>query len=255
MEISLANFFGALLAIGSRISGLMLFVPFFSHAGIPVRIKAVLVVAITALLYPVVAVNLRPIAPSSWPWLIASELIVGIALGLTTNLVFEGVQVAGQVMSVQMGFSLVNIIDPQTQVDTTVLSVFTQTIAFLTFLALNVHHWILRMLAGSFETLPPGSARFGGAFTETVLKEGGSILAMGVQIAAPVLAATLVADLLLGLLGKAAPQMPLIFLGPSIKALLSIVLLAAALPYWPGLFARLYGQSLGMTERVLMLAR
>ena len=74
MEISLANLLGALLMIGARISGLMLFVPFFGHGAVPIRIKAALVVAITAVLYPVVSVRIHAVAPSSWPWLLGSEL-------------------------------------------------------------------------------------------------------------------------------------------------------------------------------------
>lgn len=255
MEISLAKVLGALLVIGARISGLMLFVPFFGHAAVPIRIKAVLVVAITAVLYPVLAGRLQFAAPSQWPWLLGSEMLIGIAMGIATNLVFEGVQVAGHVMSVQMGYSLVNILDPQTQVDTTVISVFTELLALSMFLALNVHHWILRLLAQSFESVPPGSATFGGAFVSGVLQAGGSILSIGVQIAAPVLTATIVADLLLGLLSKATPQMPLLILGPAIKAMLSTLLLSAALPYWPRLFSQLFQQSAAVTERLLLLAR
>ena len=59
---------------------------------------------------------------------------------------------------------------------------------------------------------------------------------LGVQIAAPVLSATLAADIVLGLLGKASPQMPLMLLGPAIKSLLGIFVLIATLKYWPDLF-------------------
>lgn len=255
MEISLAKLLTALLAIGSRVSGLVLFVPFFSHAAIPVRIKAVLVVAITAVLYPVVSPQLSITTSAQWPWIVGSELLLGIALGLTTNLVFEGVQLAGQVMSIQMGYSLVNIMDPTTQVETTVVSLFTELMALLLFLALDIHHWILRMIAMSFASMPPGAVTFDATFVSTVLREGGVILAIGVQIAAPVLAATLTADILLGLLGKASPQLPLLILGPAIKAMLSILLLAAALPYWPRLFSLLFEKSLGLTGRLLVVAR
>ncbi|HUM04065.1 MAG TPA: flagellar biosynthetic protein FliR [Terriglobales bacterium] len=251
----MAKLAGTLLAIGARISGLMLFVPFFAHTAVPARIKIVLMMALTAVLYPVLAPKLQPPTLEHWPWLVGSEMLIGIALGLVMNLVFEGVQLAGQVMSLQMGYSLVNILDPQTQVDTTVVSLFTEIIALLTFLALDVHHWILRLLAQSFESIPPGVAQFGPAFTGFVLRSAGSVLSIGVQIAAPVLSATIVADLLLGLLSKAAPQMPVLFLGPAVKAMLSVLLLAGALPYWPRLFSALFQQSMVLSDRILQLAR
>jgi flagellar biosynthetic protein FliR len=255
MELPLAKLLGALLMIGARISGLMIFMPFFGHAAIPVRIKIVLMVAITAVLYPVLSARLPTPPVERWPFVLGSELLIGLGLGIATNLLFEGVQVAGQVMSVQMGYSLVNILDPQTQVETTVVSLFTGLMALLTFLALDVHHWILRMLAHSFETLPPGVATFGPGFFLTLLRTGGSVLSLGVQIAAPVLAATIVADLMLGLLSKAAPQMPVLFLGPAVKAMMSLLLLAGALPYWPNIFSKVLQQSLGLSERLLQLAR
>jgi len=255
MELSLAKYLGALLVIGARISGLMLFVPFFSHNAVSSRIKIVLMMALTAVLYPVLSAKVQPTVPRDWPWLLGSEVLIGIALGITTNLVFEGVQLAGQIMSVQMGYSLVNILDPQTQVDTTVVALFTQIMALLTFLALDVHHWILRLLVQSFERVPPGFAEFGPAFAGFVLRTGGSILSIGIQIAAPVLSATIVADLLLGLLSKAAPQMPILFLGPAVKAMLSVLLLAGALPFWPHLFSQLFQHSLMLSDHVLQLAR
>ncbi len=100
---------------------------------------------------------------SQWPMMVFSELLIGVALGIATNIVFDGVQMAGQVLSVQMGYSLVNILDPQTQVESTVMATFHQTIAMLIFLRLNVHFWILRALARSFDYLPPSSGHFGAA--------------------------------------------------------------------------------------------
>ena len=90
--------------------------------------------------------------------MVFSELLIGIALGVATNIVFDGVQMAGQVLSVQMGYSLVSILDPQTLAESTVVATFHQTIAMLIFLRLNVHLWILRALARSFDYLPPPQA-------------------------------------------------------------------------------------------------
>jgi flagellar biosynthesis protein FliR len=255
MDFSLGNTLGALLAIGARVSGLMLFAPFLGNASVPPRIKAMLAVTMTAVLYPSFGSRVGAVSTTEWPLLLGTELLLGVAIGITTNLVFESAQLAGQIFSVQMGYSLVNILDPMTQVDTTVLSVFSQTMALLIFLSLDVHHWIIRAVAHSFDYLPPGSASINAAFTSQVLHVGGSVLGVGVQIAAPVMTATLTSDVLLGLLGKASPQMPLIFLGPAVKGLFGLLLMAAAMHYWPDLFARLFTNSLGLTERVLHLAR
>ena len=235
-------------------SGLMLFAPFFGSATVPPRIKAVLVIAITAILYPVYSPHLPAVTMSHWPVLVASETLVGIGMGVATNIVFEGVLIAGQVLSVQMGYSLVNILDPTTQVDSTVIAFLHQSIAMLIFLALDVHHWILRAVAHSFEYLPPGSATVNPLFVQGLLHEGAVVLELGIQIAAPVLSATLLADIVLGLMGKASPQMPLMLLGPAIKSMLGVLILGVTMRFWPHLFERYFSESIVYTEHLLHLA-
>jgi flagellar biosynthesis protein FliR len=255
MEINLPSVIGAWLMIGIRMSGIVMFTPFFGDAVVPRGIKAGLVVTLTALLFPVLSMRVPAALPERWPLILVSELLIGIALGITANLIFEAAQMAGQVLSVQMGYSLVNILDPQTQIETNVLSVFHQNFLLLIFLALNAHHWLLRAMARSFDYLPPGSAHLQGAFVTGLLAAAGSVLKLGVQIAAPILGATIVADLFLGLLSKASPQLHLLMLRPSIKGLFGVMLLITVMRYWPQLFSRLLFQSLVRVDQLLHLAR
>jgi len=251
----LIHVFGALLTIGVRLTGLMLFAPFFGSVAISARVKAVLVLTLTALLYPITAGKIPQMTISQWPLMIFSESLIGVALGVVTNIVFDGVQMAGQVLSVQMGYSLVNILDPQTQVESTVVATFHQMIAMLIFLRLNVHLWILRALAHSFDYLPPSSGHFGAPFVSAALHAGAEVFAVGIQIAAPVLAATLLADIALGLLGKASPQLPLMLLGPAVKSILGLLVLISALTYWPSLFEHLFLGSVEQADHLLHLAQ
>jgi flagellar biosynthesis protein FliR len=244
-----------LLTIGTRVSGMMLFAPFFGSVAIPPRVKAILVLALTALLYPMLSAKMPDLSISQWPMVVFSELMIGVAVGVATNIVFDGVQMAGSILSVQMGYSLVNILDPQTQVDSTVVALFHQTIAMLIFLRLAVHLWILRALAQSFEYLPPSSGHFGAAFTTAAVHAGAAVFSIGIQIAAPVLSATLLADICLGLLGKASPQLPLMLLGPAVKSVLGLLVLISALKYWPNLFEHLFLNSMQLADRLLHLAR
>jgi flagellar biosynthetic protein FliR len=245
----------ALMTIGVRISGLMLFAPFFGGAVIPARIKAGLVLALTLLLFPTVGKNLGTYALGDWPIMVFTEFLIGVGMGLATNIVFEAAALAGQVLGLQMGYSLVNILDPQTQVDTTVIPVFYQTMVMLLFLRLDVVYWLLRAIGNSFLYLPPGATHLSGLFTQSVIGTGAQVFSLGVQIAAPVLSATLVTDILLGLLGKASPAMPLIVLGPAIKSLLGIGILIATLKYWPDLYRHLFEDSMASGEHLLHLAR
>jgi flagellar biosynthetic protein FliR len=245
----------AFLIIALRCSGLMLFAPFFGSVAIPARLKACLVLALSVLLFPVLAPSLSHVHLSAWPGLVTSELLIGAALGIATNLVFDAVQMAGQVLSTQMGFSLINILDPQTQVESTVVALFHQTLAMLIFLRFDVHLWLLRAVGRSFSIVPPGTEHISRAFTFSSIRAAGEVFTLGVQLAAPVLSATLIADVVLGLLGKAAPQAPLMLLGPPVKTLLALAILFVALKYWPPMLERFFLHSMDLSNQLLQQAR
>ena len=241
--------------VGVRIGMLMVFAPFFGSLGVPARVKAGLTVALTALLYPVYAPHALDLSGLNWCRVVAGEVILGLILGLTLTFVFEGAELAGQILGFQIGYSLVNVIDPQTQVDTPVLSIFHQAVVLLLFLQLGVHRWLLRGLAKSFEYMPPGVASPTPAATAELLHAAAAMLVIAVQIAAPALVATLLADIVLGLIGKASPQLPVLFMGLSVKALVGFLVLAGSLRYWPVLMERYFLRALQTMEHLLHLAR
>jgi flagellar biosynthetic protein FliR len=240
---------------GARVSGLMVFCPFLGSDAVPMPVKAALTLLLTVLLHPLHGV--AGMAPQSWQWaqVALSEAMVGLLLGLVANFFFEAVQMAGQVLGVQIGYSLANVFDPQTNADTPVLSEFHQMAALLIFLELNVHHWLLRAMVRSFSYLPPGSASMRLAVVGGLLHAAGGILLAGVQIAAPSLVATLVTDMALGFLGKASPQLPVLFIGLALKNLIGLSVLVAAMVYWPRIFNQQFVLGIQTAERLLHLAR
>jgi len=241
--------------VGVRVAGLLVFTPFLGSGAISPRIKAGLVLMLTALLYPVCGPREISLRPGGVLQVVLAEALVGILLGLAAQFVFEAAEFAGQFMGMQVGFGLVNIIDPTTQVDTPVLAVFSQTIVMLIFLQLGVHRWVVRGLASSFVYLPVGAALPTGEMTRTLLHAAGGIWLAGVQIAAPALVATLLADFVLGFLGKASPQLPVLFLGLSVKSMVGVLMLALSLRYWPVILERYFTSAIHGSERLLQLAR
>lgn len=251
---NLENMAITLCLIGGRTAGMVGFAPLFGHSAIPMRVKAALAIAIVMLLYPSFPARTLAYGQNHWVLCLASELLIGTVTGLVVNLVFDGVQLAGQIAATQFGFSLVNIIDPQTQVDTPVLSVFHQLVAMLIFLQLEVHHWLLRGLGHSFEYLPLGSV-LNPTSLEQLWKTSEAVWFVGLQIAAPVLVATVFTDMMLGLLSKASPQFPALLFGISLKILVGLLALSSAIYYWPTLFERLFGTAVATGERILHLAK
>jgi flagellar biosynthetic protein FliR len=253
--INLEEMIAAAAMVGMRITGLMIFAPFLGNQSVPPRIKAMLALSLTALLYPAVARGQASLDITRLPQMAISELLVGLLMGLCVNAVFDALQLAGHVLGVQMGFSLASLMDPQTQADTPVLSVFYQTMALLIFLRLDVHYWLLRGLTNSFDYLPAGTATLSGGATELMLRQASGIWYSGVQIAAPVLAATMIADFVLAFVGRASPQLPVMFIGLSVKTVLGLFVVLATISLWPSMLERYYGEALATGERALHLLR
>jgi flagellar biosynthetic protein FliR len=250
----LESAFSATMFIGLRVSSLFLFAPFLSSASIPMQVKAGLAIAITALLYPVYRPGPVETGTLGWVGVVSGEVLIGLLLGLTVQLVVEGAQMAGQVLGVQAGYSLVTLLDPQTQADLPVMSTFNQLLALLIFLQLDVHHGLLRGLAASFAYLPPGAGLSKLTTGVALLRAAGGIWLAGVQLAAPVLVATLLVDITLGFLSKASPQMPVLFVGLSFKTLLSLTVFAGTLVFWPRIFERQFAAGISLGERLLHLS-
>jgi flagellar biosynthesis protein FliR len=251
---NLQRFLMQAFPVGLRVAGVMTFAPFLGSTTIPVRVKAMLTLAITALLFPLVTVRSVTITANNLLQIGANEAFLGLAMGLIIQFVFEAVQVAGQVLGFQLGFSLANIIDPTSQVDTPVLAVFHQTVALLIFLQLNVHHWILRALTNSFELLPIGTAHLTWPLLEEFMKGAASMWLIGVQIAAPVLLATLMTDVALSFLGRISPQLPVLLVGTSVKSLLGYSILIGVVGLWPAMLETHFANAIASSERFLNLA-
>ena len=155
-----------------------------------------------------------------------------------------------------MGYSLVNILDPTTQVDTTVVAMFQNSIAMLIFLRLDVHLWLLRAIGNSFTYLPAGTVHLSQPFAMSLIGSGAAILLIGVQIAAPVLSATLLTDIVLALLGKSSPHASDHVAGDLRSRVFSGWGFSySSLKYWPDMFRKLFLDSMGYADRLLHLAR
>lgn len=254
MEAALSSYIAQGFLIAVRVGGLMLFVPFFSHPAISPKVKLGLTLTLTALLYSSVDTVPVPESVGAWFGILFREMAVGLTIGLILRFVFEGAQLAGQILGFQFGFSLVNVIDPQTQVNVPVMSFFTQSIAFLIFLQLNIHHWVLRGLGKSFEYLPQGAGISMTAVSE-LLQLAGGLWMIGIQIAAPALFATFLTDIAMGFLSKASPSFPILFLAIPAKSLLGFLVLLGTVSFWPTIFERHFLNALVSVERMLALTQ
>ncbi|MBZ5663521.1 MAG: flagellar biosynthetic protein FliR [Acidobacteriia bacterium] len=253
MPIALEPTIAVWMIAGSRVTGLLMVAPFLGSAAVPARIKAGLAFLLTLFLVPQVP-SLPALPTPALIVLLLGEFTIGLLLGFTLQLFFEAGQLAGQVCGVQMGYSLASIINPDSQADSPVLSTFYELIVLLLFIQLSVPHWLLRGLARSFAYLPPGNLSLTWPAVHALLEFTAGMFVAGLQIAAPVLVASLFADIALGFVGKASPQLPVLFVGISIKNLLGLALFCGAIAFWPRFFDARFGHALEASERILKLA-
>ena len=251
LETMIARF----LMVGARVSALMVFAPFLASATIAPRIKAGFALALTALLYPAVAADLPSVSGGKEWQMAGGEFLVGLILGMSLQFVFEGVELAGQVIGFQVGHSLANLINPLSDAETPIIATFYQAVAVLIFLQLDVHHWVLRGLAKSFQYCPPGTVAATPALAEQLWRAAGGMLIVAVQIAIPTLVATMLIDFALGFLGRASPQLPVLFVGISVKSVVAFLVIMGTLRFWPGCLEKYFGEALSSSERWMHLAR
>jgi flagellar biosynthetic protein FliR len=222
---------GVLVAV--RLSGLMIFAPVFSSVAIAPRIKAGFVFAMTILLAPVVAAVPGGSAKLDAPGLLG-ELAVGLVFGLSLTILTESLLFAATLLGMSFSFSLVNLLDPNTHVETPVLGQMLGWLGVLVILGAGLDRVMLEAFIRSFAVAPVGHAALAAGTARALVAMAGGIFLAGLQLAAPVMAAALVVEMTISMVSRLAPMLPVQVVGIPIKTLASYVVLIASLGVWPG---------------------
>ncbi len=229
-DVSELTFFSFLLTL-MRISLLVFLLPFFGGSGLPRVVKAALCLVLALGLWP--HLSFSGISMPSSPWQIAlmlgGELFLGLVLGMMVRFVFAGIQTAGHIIGFQMGFAMMNVVDPMSGVSVSLTSQFLYIMTLLIFLALNGHLYMLQGLGASFELVPPGALLLNDVVVTQVLEFSGQIFVLAIKVAAPVMIAELMVSLSLGLMARMAPQVNVLFVGFPIKIAVGFVFLGMVL--------------------------
>ncbi len=217
------------LLLFARISGLFAFFPFFSHMSIPVSIKTAFALFLVIFLYPMASPPNIELNIATISLAITSELFLGLIAGLILNLIFAMLQMAGMQISFVMGFTMANVIDPQSHISSPIMSQIFSLIGLMVILGLNAHHLMLIFLAKSLHILPLGDFYPGGSLWKYLLKATTSIFVYGFILSFPIIGLSMLADLVFGMLMKTMPQFNLLVVGFPIKIMVGFVVLIASL--------------------------
>ncbi|MDF2839898.1 MAG: flagellar biosynthetic protein FliR [Clostridia bacterium] len=181
----------------------------------------------------------------SYAAMIAKELAIGIILGFTSYLVFSALYLAGQIIDIQIGFGMVNVLDPMHDTQVPLTGNFIYIISLMFFLLMNGHHVLLTALFKSYNVLPIDSFAFNDVLFNNMLQIFYETFAIGFKISIPILAASLLAEIALGILTKTVPQMNVFVIGMPMKVGVGLLTLLAMMPMFVSTldltFNKMYG--------------
>ncbi|WP_320170403.1 flagellar biosynthetic protein FliR [Maridesulfovibrio sp.] len=211
-----------------RVSIVLFLLPFFGGQSIPTMVKAALTIVVTVAIWPYVHVDgaLMPSSPWNIAIMILGEMVLGLVLGISVNVMFSAIQTGGNFIGVQMGFSMVNVLDPLTGTNEAVTAHFLYMTALLVFLSLNGHLYLLSAMVESFKYIPPGQLFISSKLTAQIMTISKDLFVLAVKVASPIIASIFVVDLSLALISKMAPQMNVLMLGFPLKIMVGFFFLS-----------------------------
>ena len=233
-----------------RIAALATAAPLFSHRSIPRATRLGLALLITIVVAPTLP-QATFVSPFSGPGvlLILQQLLIGIAIGFTMQVMFAAVELAGELIGLQMGLSFATFINADAD-QTPIVGSFLAVTMMLVFLALNGHLMLIAGLVNTFASFPIDGIRGLVAFdVRSLVLIGRDLFSIGVTLALPVIAAMLLANLALGVLTRTAPQLNLFAVGFPVTLATGLAMLSLALPFLVPAMERALMHGLGLLPR------
>ncbi|OPZ88125.1 MAG: Flagellar biosynthetic protein FliR [bacterium ADurb.Bin429] len=221
-----------LLLIFARVGAISFTAPVISSPRVPPQIKAGLGLALSFAFYSVAARDAAVAVPTIpvFVLLLIKEVVVGLVIGYAASLLFNVVQMAGEIQDNQAGFSFAGVVDPNMGHGAAILGQFQMTMMWLIFFAVNGHLLLIRGIGESFLAIPVGSFSYDPRVTPYMFSLATTLMMTAIKISAPIICAVLLADLAMGMLQRTAPQLNLIAVGFQIKIGVAVVMLLLALP-------------------------
>ncbi|QJQ04851.1 flagellar biosynthetic protein FliR [Undibacterium piscinae] len=216
----------------TRILGLIAIAPPFGNNSVPVQVKLMLGVMLALIVAPTI-----PPIPDADPlsitgiMILMQQLVIGLAMGFMVRIVFAGIEMAGEVIGLTMGLGFATFFDPQTQGRSSAISQILVLISTLVFLTLNAHLAVFAALIESFKTIPISTSLTMGFSFQKLAIWGEQIFSISLRLSLPIVAALLIANVALGILTRAAPQLNLFGIGFPITIGVGFMMLNMGLPY------------------------
>lgn len=219
------------LLIFMRFTGALFFNPLLARKSVPGMLKAGLAFLLALVVFGTVDGGAAP-SGDFFVLLILGikELAIGFALGFLLELLFGVAVMAGELIDLQLGFSMSKIYDPSSGTSIALSATLLNLILTLMFFLSGCHLTLIRMLVLTFRVLPAGTALLGADAAGYLVQLFGQFLAAALKLALPVIAAELLAEFGMGVLMRAAPQINIFSVGLQLRVILGFALLLLMIP-------------------------
>ncbi|MDD3839694.1 MAG: flagellar biosynthetic protein FliR [Clostridia bacterium] len=246
------NLSGFLLVL-VRMSGIFILSPIFGGRSLPTYFK--IGIAFFCSLIVLNTIDVKAVHDISniyiWALMVAKELLIGLTIGYVTALFFSAFFIAGQIIDTQIGFGIVNVIDPQNNIQVPIVGNLYNIIALLVFFALNGHHILIKALFDSYKYIPLGQAMLDVNTAHDIIDIFSHVLIISVKISLPVVAVTLLVDVAMGIFARTIPQMNVFILGIPAKIILGLIVILLFIPFFVYFLDGVFGQMLNDLGNVI----
>ena len=238
----------AFLLMLTRISGIFLISPFFGSMNIPMFFRVGIALAMSVVLFPVVDGLGTPETPPSiimFGAAVLGELFIGWLIGFVAYISFAAITMAGKVMDMQVGFAVVNVVDPTSGQQIPLIGSFLYNLAVIILLVTNGHHMLIAALVESFRAVPLAGLEANISLALIIANFTGTIFLTGMKIAMPITFAILLTNVGLGILSRTMPQMNIFVVGIPMQLMIGLFVLSMIMPFYvlflDVLFNEMYG--------------
>ena len=230
-----------------RIAGLLMTAPIIGTRSVPMRIRIIIALAITVVIFPVIPEppNVPPVSAEGF-FISIQQVIIGIAMGLCVRVVFIALEIAGQAIGQLMGLMLASMVDPLNGNQVPIIGQFYILLATLLFLTVDGHLMMIAVLAQSFSTLPIGAAGISSNGVWEFLIWTGRIINTAVIIALPAMVSLLIVNLGFGVMTRSAPLLYIFAVCFPLMILLGVVIVFFSLDSFIPHMQRMFDDGISM---------
>jgi len=236
-----------------RVSAIVTTIPVISEGTVPGRVKAALSILISLIVFPLVVSHIPPTGRLHFielSFLMIGEVLIGVTIGFVARLVFAAIQLGGDIIGFQMGFSVASVIDPMSSQQVSIITELQYLIAMLVFLVVNAHHLFFQAIIQSYSLITPLGFHFSGQLMQYIFNVSVEMFVIALKISAPIMAVMIFTNVALGVMARTVPQMNIFIVGFPLQISLGLIFLGLTAPLFvritQGIFSGLEGKIIGL---------